>query len=97
MKMPVEDLHYMTEIKTCVYPAPGPTKTYHPSHCAAVIEWKALWKQVSFAKIIILGVTPSEPTAVLKKGGLGSVSSPHPLPHPHIHLRTKARRRDHIS
>ena len=28
-----------------------------------LLSRKAPWKQVSFAKILILGVTPSEPTA----------------------------------
>ena len=44
MKMLFEDLHYMTELKTCAGPAPGPTRTYHPFLIVkAFLSRKAPW------------------------------------------------------
>ena len=40
MKIYFEDLHFMTEMKTCAGPALGPTSTHHPSHRATAIEEK---------------------------------------------------------
>ena len=55
----------MTELKTCADPAPGPTRRglIIPFIVKPLLNRKAPWKQVSFAKILILGVIPSEPTA----------------------------------
>ena len=55
----------MTELKTCADPAPGPTRRglIIPFIVQPLLSRKAPWKQVSFAKILILGVIPSEPTA----------------------------------
>ena len=66
MKILLGDLHSMTELKTCADLAPGPTRRGLTILLIAqpLLSRKAPWKQVSFAKMLILGVTSSEPTAV---------------------------------
>ena len=53
-------------LKTCADPAPRPTRRglTIPLIVQPLLSRQAPWKQVSFAKMLILGVTPSEPTAV---------------------------------
>ena len=38
MKILLEDLYYMVELKACAYPAPGPTRTHYPSHRSTLVE-----------------------------------------------------------
>ena len=40
MTMPLEDLHFMTELSTCAGPSLGPTRIHHPSNREAAIEYK---------------------------------------------------------
>ena len=65
MKVLFEDLHYMTELKTYADPAPGPTRRglTIPLIVQPLLSRKAPWKQVSFANMSVLGITPSEATA----------------------------------
>ena len=60
MKVLFGDFHNMTELKTFVGPAPGPTRRglTTPLIVQPLLSREAPWKQVSFAKILIIGVNP---------------------------------------
>ena len=100
MRMLFDDLNYMAELKTCADPAPGLTRRglTIPLIVQPLLSRMAPWKQVSFAKMPILCVTPSEPTAVCKESTPRKCfyTSP-PPPHPLLHFRTQTWRREHTS